>query len=127
MLNNRLALQWAKRRPPKHLWKDGRDAKTGFRSHATNWLRFLGRLEQPPAPTSPYAATLAAYAEYMLRERNFSPATIRGRCWLAEQFLHYLAANNLSLGKVTIAQIDELFLQMMSRGDKARVSIRAYT
>jgi len=124
---NRMAIRWAKRRPQTPRWKGGCNAKSHFRSYATKWLRFLGRLEQPSAPSSPYAATLAAYADYMLRERDFSPATIRGRCRLAEQFLLYLAAKNLSLAEVTIAQIDELFLQMMSRGDKARVSIRTYT
>ena len=123
----RTSLRWANRRARKFGWKGGRDATTRFHLYSTRWLRFLGRLEQSSTPPSPHADTLAAFADYMLRERNFSPATVRGRSWFAERFLDHLAARGASLHEVTIVQIDDLFRRLLSRGDLSRAAIGLIT
>ena len=123
----RTSLRWANRRARKFGWKGGRDARTRFHLYSTRWLRFLGRLEQSSTPPSPHADTLAAFADYMLRERNFSPATVRGRSWFAERFLDHLAARGASLHEVTIVQIDDLCRHLLRHGELSRTTVRTYT
>src|SRR5207302_11077810 len=79
----RQAVLWADRQSRWPNWKGGSSSRAAFRSYATRWLQFLGRLEQPPASISPYAGMVAAFADFMRVERGLSPVTVRRRCWLA--------------------------------------------
>jgi hypothetical protein len=49
-----------------------------FVQTATNWLHFLGRLEEPQPKIVPFADRLADFAAYQREERGLSPATISG-------------------------------------------------
>ena len=52
----RQAMRWAKRRSSRLTdRRGGRASRKNFRCHATNWLRFLGRLKEPAQSTFPYA------------------------------------------------------------------------
>jgi hypothetical protein len=46
------------------------------------WLRFLGRLQAPPAPW--YQSFIEEFASYMARDKGFSPATI-GAEWPCQE------------------------------------------
>src|SRR5262249_39182455 len=94
------------------------------RSLATRWLRFLGRLQGQPTPTSPYADQLEAFAGFMGQERGLSPATIRGCCWYVRQFLNRLGQARRSLYKLTPHHVDEALQEMLNQGAYARVTIR---
>jgi integrase/recombinase XerD len=93
---------------------------------ARRWLHFLGRLQQQPALTSPYAKKIKAFADYMEQERGLSPATIRGRCWFVPRFLNRLGAADGSLREVTPHRIDMALQEMLSSGNYARISIQGW-
>jgi site-specific recombinase XerD len=96
-----------------------------LRSLARRWLRFLQRLEEPPAAISPYADKIKAFADFMKRERGLSPVTIRNRCWLIPRFLNRLGRSDDSLGEITAQRIDEILQEMIREGHYARVSIQS--
>lgn len=54
---------------------------------AIPWLKFLGRLEQPASPPSPYAEQIAAFADYMHSEQDLSARTVGKRCQFLQRFL----------------------------------------
>src|SRR6266700_2010003 len=75
------ATRWANRPDRKTTPKGTPLARQRFIAFATAWLRFLGRLLQPPPPPpGPYADRIAAFAEYLHSERGLSPQTIRTHC-----------------------------------------------
>lgn len=51
-------------------------AREKFRSVATRWLRFLGRLKEEVVPVSPYAEQIDAFADYLQHERGLCPRAI---------------------------------------------------
>ena len=97
-----------------------------FISLATRWLRFLGRLERRSVPVNPYAKKIKAFAEYMQHERNLSPVTIRGRCWLVRRFLDRLRTRGGSLHAITLSQIDDTLKEMLDQDSYARVTIQLW-
>lgn len=107
-------------------WKTGNAARRFFLSQATQWLQFLGRLEQRPTPSSPHAALIAAFADYMRCDRGLSPSTIRNRCWLVRRFLDRLSITDGSLHALTISQIDAVFTSMLSQDGYARATIQTW-
>jgi site-specific recombinase XerD len=121
----RQATLWAKRWSTRPNHSPGRISRATFRSHAARWLRFLGRLEQRPTPVSPYAEFIAAFADYMYRDRGLSPQTIRNRCWFVRRFLDQLGAPG-SLREITITRIDEALQAMVSQGGYARVAVQTW-
>ena len=85
----RKAALWARRRSaPNH--RPGHDSRANFRWHAMDWLQFLGRLEPPLVPADPHAELMAAFADYMHRDRGFSVELIRMRIWSVRRFLDRL-------------------------------------
>ena len=51
----------------------------------------MGRLQQRPAPLTPCAKKIKAFADYMEHEAELSPATIYSRCWCVRRFLRSAA------------------------------------
>lgn len=111
------ATRWSKGRP---------DARRRFRSHATQWLRFLGRLHEPPVTPPPYAPFVDAFSEYLRLERGLSPWTIAQQCWTAGDFLSRLHATKTSLPEVTITAIDDIMMAKIADAQYARVTVRTY-
>ncbi len=95
-----------------------------FSGVAQRWLRFLGRLRQPPAPVSPYAKKIKAFADDMEHERGLSAATIRSRCWVVSRFLSRLDVADGSLRGMTPQCIDSVLQKMLSSGVYSRVTIQ---
>src|SRR3954451_9867929 len=122
----RQAVLWADSQSRWPNWKGGRSSQAAFRSYATRWLQFLGRLDQRPVPISPYAAIVAAFADFMRVERGLAPVTVRGRCLLVQGFLDRLDTTGCSLGTITISQIDATLLGMLSHGGYSRDTVQTY-
>jgi len=76
-----------------------------FLQTATNWMRFLGRLESRPEVV-PFADRLADFAAYQRDERGLSPVTIRGQGWHVEKFLGWLGEQNRSFDDVSREDVD---------------------
>lgn len=123
---DRAAERWARRRCRVPNRRAGRSSRPTFVSHATGWLRFLGRLVEPVLPPGPFDAMIAAFAEHMRAERGFSPHTVRGRCSLLRHLFAHLDAADGSLHALTADRLDDLFLRMLASGRHSRVSVRHY-
>jgi site-specific recombinase XerD len=116
-----------------HLWANRSGTPKGsgfsrsryrFRQYATRWLAFLGRL-QPTAvpPPHPFAQEIAAFAEYLGREKGLAATTIDGRCLALGQFLGRLGSAG-SLRRVTATQLDEVLIGQASEGRLSRRTVQ---
>jgi len=93
------AARWVRRKP----WESSAIARLVF--YATHWLRFLGRLEEPPPTTVPFADLLADFAE-ALRLRELAPATIAGYRYAASYFLTWFSHKDLPFASVSLEDVD---------------------
>jgi len=93
-----------------------------FVQTATNWLHFLGCLEEPPPKIVPFADRLADFAVYQREERGLSPATICGQGWQVEKFLGWLGEQNRSFDDVSLEDVDAFLAGNGKRG-WGRVSV----
>ena len=121
------AQQWANRRPKRpHTKRTKRRqfSRPRFLRYALPWLRFLGRLQEPTPPVCFGADLIAAFADSLHREKGLAPSTIRNRCVAVQQLLQRLDSGNGSLRGVTIAQIDQALVELVRRGDYARITVR---
>src|SRR5262249_25127917 len=87
------------------------------------WLRFLGRLRKPAPPPGSCADRVAAFAEALRREKGLAPATITGRCFAVQQFLQRLGPRH-GLRAVTVAQLDQALVELVTQGGSGRTSVR---
>jgi len=88
---------WATRHSDPPLRRTVSTSWRRFTRYATRWLSFLGRLQPPTIPPSPYAEQLNKFADYLRLERGLSPRTIEIRCHSLREFLARLAKAGLRL------------------------------
>lgn len=86
------AKSWARSPSKRNPRATFRRRRRAFRLAACSWLRFLGRMPQPPRVPGPCEHFVQEFAQYMAKERGFSPRTIAGYSWYVENFLNRLAA-----------------------------------
>jgi len=89
---------------------------------ATEWLRFLGRLEEVVIEPPLFAGLIEDFTKWMESERGLSLITIRNYCWHVKKFLHWCEDHNRSVSTVEILDVDTF---LASCGDKgwSRVSV----
>lgn len=92
---------------------------------ATRWLQFLGRVQRRPAPLTPGAKKIKAFADYMEHEQKLSPQTIRGRCWYVTRFLDRLHVKDGCLRKITPDRIDRVLQQLLAPGGYSRTTVQS--
>jgi site-specific recombinase XerD len=92
---------------------------------ATRWLQFMGRLQQRPAPLTPCAKKIKAFADYMEHEAELSPVTIHNRCWWVSRFFEQLRVKRGFLHEITPHRIDMAFQKLLEPAGYSRKSIRA--
>ena len=93
-----------------------------FIQTATDWLRFLGRLEVPKPKIMPFADRIADFAAQRRDERGLSPATVRSQNWHVEKFLEWLGEQNRSFDNVSLEDVDA-FLAAKGKQGWGRVSV----
>jgi integrase/recombinase XerD len=93
-----------------------------FIQTATDWLRFLGRLEVPKPKSVPFADRIADFAAHRRDERGLSPATVRSQNWHVEKFLEWLGEQNRSFDNVSLEDVDA-FLAANGKQGWGRVSV----
>lgn len=108
--------------PPR--CKRSRAGRARFISRATHWLQFLGRWQAPAAAPRPHANRIAAFADYMRRERGLSPCTITGRCQAVQGFLERLCRSQPRLEEVTPAHLDSALAEKLQQRSYARVTVQ---
>lgn len=82
-------------------------SKSRFVCIATNWLRFLGRLQISRSHSQRFGQLMADFGNYLDQERALAPRTIRDHCWRVENFLSQALHLTGALTGVTIRQIDK--------------------
>ena len=89
---------------------------------ATDWLRFLGLLDEPVLQAPPFVEFTRQFHEWLNIERGLSPATISNYSWHAKQFLQWCQDYNRTLGTIQASDVDAF---LVSRSEKGwcRVSI----
>jgi len=95
-----------------------------FLRHVCAWLRFMGRLQMPIAPSDPCADQLTTFANFLLHEKGLNPRTVKERCDRVRRFLDRLAMSNNSLQDISISQIDEALMEQLAKGGYARVTVQ---
>jgi integrase/recombinase XerD len=112
----------------RHCRRCGRSISPGRRQRfvqvATDWLRFMGRLQLPPAKPAAGADLIDEFVRHMQRERGLSPSTINNRCWHLQTFLTWLAEQRSCAEDANLEQVDA-FLSMRGTQGWCRASIAA--
>lgn len=104
--------------------RTARFSRQRFVQVATDWLRFLGRLEATPVMRGAGAELVDEFAAYMRLERGLSPHTVHNRCWHVQAFLTWLDEQHCSAGVANLEQVDA-FLTIRGAQGWCRVSIAA--
>lgn len=92
-----------------------RKARTKFVSDATNWLRFIGRFNEPECAPAPHADQVAEFTHFLEDERGQSPATIRRRRGDALGFLTWFDQQQRPFSEVTILDVERYLALPRSR------------
>ncbi len=114
--------RWAREQHDRHRVQDLQWSRKLFVQTTTNWLNFLGRLDEPQPKRAPFADRLADFAAYQRDERGLSPVTIRGQGWHVEKFLSSLGEQNRSFDDVSLEDVDTFLADNGKRG-WSRVSV----
>jgi integrase/recombinase XerD len=102
-------------------------ARTDFISVGSEWLRFLGRLEEIPAP-APFADQLDAFLRHLRDERGLAGQTLTCRRRALALFFGWLSERGVSIATVGPKEITEYFSAHRVRPWKrATVSFHVYT
>ena len=118
------ANHWAREQQQRHRTGSLRWSRELFVQTATDWLRFLGRLEVPKPKVVPFADRVSDFAAYRRDERGLSPATVRDQNWHVEKFFCWLHERNRSFDNVSLEDVDG-FLAAKGKQGWSRVSVAA--
>lgn len=93
-----------------------------FVQEATDWLKFLGLLNEPVLQSPPFADFTEQFSGGLDIERGLSTATISNYLWHTNQFLQWCQDFNRSLATIKASDVDAF---LGTRGEKGwcRVSI----
>lgn len=117
--------RWSQTRAPR-FGQASPAAVADFRRAVTRWLRFAGRLESRESPPRPSATYVAAFADWMRRERGLAEETIRSRCYVAGEFLDRFHAWQLPLATLTVADVDRAVAAKAEQGRCGRIAVHGY-
>jgi integrase/recombinase XerD len=101
-------------------------ARARYVDHAIQWLRFLGWLDEPAKVRHRHGAEVDAYEAWMRGDRGLSEETIRDYRAAADQFFDWLAATDIPLASVKIADIDDAITDKQARGTCGRRTMHDY-
>lgn len=105
-----------------------------FSHLATDWLRFLGWLQEPPASPPPYASLLDAFCAWLRDERNLSSETIRTKHAHVGELLRWHHSRNGNALNLGLSDVDAFLSEygttrwsrrtMAAAGDSLRAFFR---
>lgn len=116
------AQRWVRYQRRHHRVRDARFCRQRFVQTATDWLRFLERLELPPREVTAFSDLVDEFAHYMSQERGLSPHTIHNRCWHVSAFLRWFSEHRRRVHMVRLEHVDA-FLALRGQQGWCRVSI----
>ncbi len=123
-----VAPEWDRTRHHKlgHRPRTSRKSTKRALSRVTQWLRYLGWLDEPEEDRHPYSAELDAFEEWMRAERGHAEGTIGNNLRSTREFLDWLAAGDKRLNSVRIADIDAAIEAKKDRDGCGRATTRGY-
>ena len=98
--------QWAHARRHGQSGPEHQGTRQRFIRVATEWLRFLGRLEEPAEAPTPWTLLIEAFATAMRHERGFSNKTLRTYTWFVRQFGHWCSTQGRPVSAVSVGDVD---------------------
>jgi site-specific recombinase XerD len=101
-------------------------ARARYVSHAIQWLRFLGWLDEADEARHQHGAEVDAYEAWMRGDRGLSEETIRDYRAAADQFFDWLAATDIPLASVKITDLDDAITDKKARGTCGRRAMHDY-
>lgn len=117
------AHRWAQQPGPRKVI-GSKHQRVAFIRHATQWLRFCGRLQPVPDTPHRYAERIAAFADFLGREKGLAPSTICASCSRVRSILGRLDSTaGDSLGVVTITQLDKALADSIATGGYSRGTV----
>lgn len=103
--------RWVRHQRRHRRIRTARFSRQRFVQVATDWLRFLGRIEAAPELRGAGADLVDEFAAYMRLERGLSSHTVHNRCWHAQAFLTWLDEQHCSASAANLEHVDA-FLAM---------------
>jgi site-specific recombinase XerD len=100
------AEHWSKRQKRRGRAGTLRWSRSLFVQVAQDWLRFLGRLQEPEVNVVCYAAMIQDFTRFLRAERGLSTATIRNYEWYVDKFLGWLNALGRALATTSVLDVD---------------------
>lgn len=120
----RQARRWALQPGPRKVvgskWQ-----RVYFFRYATQWLQFCGRLQPLSDPPHRYAEMIAAFTDFLCREKGLVPSTIRTSCSIVRTFLDRLGLTaSDSLNTITMTQLDDALANYVAGGGFSRGTVQ---
>jgi len=119
---------WAERNPRDFRSKEGGTySRTQFRSHATRWLEFIGRLEKLPCPSpGPFSSLVEAFCNYRRQEKGLAEKHIREGRRVVMELLDQFGSPDGSLHGISITGIHELIIRKVALDGYSRKTLQSY-
>ena len=121
------ATRWSKRNSKR--FRNGtcsdrsRQRFTGF---AIRWLTFMGRLESPQVPTTPYDDWLLEYEHFLRQERSLVESTIDARCRDVRRFLCRLNVPPRDLAEVSVDLVQRTLIEHLEEANWKRNTVQGF-
>jgi integrase/recombinase XerD len=91
-------------------------ARSRFVYAVTEWLRFLGRLEEEPSsPPPPHSSLVREFTEFLAKERGLAEPTIRMHLKYVVWFLNWFDERQADLSKVSLADVEKFLASSQAR------------
>jgi site-specific recombinase XerD len=119
---NTAAGRWARHQRRRGRSHGVRWPQERFVQVAKSWLRFIGRLEIPDLQHMAGERQIQRFATYLLDERGLSTHTVRFDRHHMGKFFEWLAAQNRTLAKCRLADVDA-FMESLKQKGWCRVSM----
>jgi len=114
----RAARQWETRGRPAI--PRGPQSRKAFLRYAKGWLRFHGKLIEPPKWNTPRDHRVHTFAEHLKIQLGFSPRTVDNRIWSINRFLTWIAENEIELSDVSLSHVERYLDYLSATGSKPR-------
>lgn len=121
------ATRWSKRKSKR--FKNGPcsdRARQRFTGFAIRWLTFMGRLESPQIPITPYDNWLLEYEKFLREERQLVESTIDARCRDVRRFLCRLNVRPIDIGEVSVDLVQRTVVDQLEEANWKRNTVQGF-
>jgi site-specific recombinase XerD len=101
-------------------------AQPRFVRYATAWLRYMGRLQQPSRPVTPYDAWITAFSDHLRHDAGLSEQTVRSHCRYSLDLLQRLAVAPAEFPHITASRVEAALVQKFTEAGYARSTMRHF-